>query len=67
MVDWWPKVRRGGLLAGHDVIDTIQSEPEGKASIFGVKSAVEHFALAVRRQSWDVAKQHGWPSFFIVK
>lgn len=67
MIDWWPKVRSGGLLAGHDMIDAIQHEPGGRSSIFGVKTAVEHFAIGVRRQVWNVAMQEGWPSFFIVK
>ncbi len=36
---WWPKVRSGGILAGHDYLDGII--PEGNC---GVKSAVDEFA-----------------------
>jgi hypothetical protein len=36
---WWPKVRSGGILAGHDYLDG--NFPEGN---FGVKTAVDEFA-----------------------
>jgi hypothetical protein len=39
---WYPKVRKGGLLAGHDYLDG--HIPEG---IFGVKSAVDEFVKAM--------------------
>jgi hypothetical protein len=36
---WWPKVRKGGVLCGHDYIDGYCWETH-----FGVKSAVDTFA-----------------------
>jgi len=36
---WWPKVRRGGLLAGHDYLNGVV-----EGSVFGVRAAVDKFA-----------------------
>jgi hypothetical protein len=38
---WWPKVKKGGLFAGHDYVDGKVNESE-----FGVKSAVDEFVKA---------------------
>ena len=59
LAEWYPKVRPGGVLAGHDYVDG--TYPEGE---FGVRSAVKAFAaghgLAVRRTyEWP------WPSWWI--
>jgi hypothetical protein len=58
LVDWWPKVRPGGIMAGHDYYDGII--PQG---IFGVKSAADRFGIAVNR--FVVVTEDG--SFWIVK
>lgn len=42
MIDWWPKVRPGGVMGGHDFADGIFRD-----GIFGVESAVRHFSAAV--------------------
>ena len=44
IMDWWPKLKPGGILAGHDYLDQINP-----AGIFGVKSAADRFAMAVNR------------------
>jgi len=36
---WWPKLREGGLMFGHDY-----GHPRDKRGIFGVKRAVDEFA-----------------------
>ena len=36
---WWPKIKSGGLLAGHDYVDVANEHGD-----FGVKSAVDEFA-----------------------
>ncbi len=56
---WWPKVRSGGILAGHDYLDGII--PEGN---FGVKSAVDEFA---RKRGLRICVSHepSFRSFFI--
>lgn len=58
---WWPKVRPGGILAGHDYLDGLL--PEGD---FGVKSAVDEFA---RQRGLRVRASHEpkFISFFIVR
>jgi hypothetical protein len=46
MIDYWPKIRPGGVLAGHD-FGTDGFTPHG---IFGVQSAVLRFSAAVNAQ-----------------
>lgn len=43
--DYWPKLAPGGVFAGHDYLDGVI--PEG---LFGVRSAIDRFAIAVNRQ-----------------
>lgn len=68
LCDWWPKLRAGGVLAGHDFLDG--ALPEG---LFGVRSAVDRFATAVNRQvfvtqGWpEVDSREEWASFFMAK
>jgi len=40
---WWPKIKRGGILSGHDYIDRTMILGDIK-SIIEVKSAVDYFA-----------------------
>ena len=42
LLTWAPKVRPGGLLAGHDYLDG-----ENAAGVFGVKSAVDEFRIFI--------------------
>src|SRR5262249_38187446 len=42
---WWPKIRPGGLFAGHDYFDGFVP----KGGLFGVQSAVDRFARKVGR------------------
>jgi hypothetical protein len=57
---WWPKVRSGGILAGHDDLDG--RPPEGD---FGVKSAVDAFGtretlpIFVAAEKWPTWYAHG--------
>ena len=56
---WFSKVRRGGILAGHDYV-------EGKfaAGAFGVKSAVDDF-IAAHRLRLFVTREPDWPSWYV--
>ena len=54
LVDWWPKLRPGGIMAGHDYLDGINV-----AGVFGVQTAVDRFAAAVDR---PVYMTNGYPS-----
>lgn len=61
---WWPRVRTGGLLAGHDYLNGLMSE--GYPADFGVKTAVDEFVAreglrlttttAEQAASWWVTK-----------
>ncbi|HEX7377224.1 MAG TPA: class I SAM-dependent methyltransferase [Pirellulales bacterium] len=58
---WYPKVRSGGLLAGHDFLDG--DLPQGK---FGVRRAILDFEreLGVRAA---VTTELDWPTWYFVK
>ncbi|MDA0682947.1 MAG: class I SAM-dependent methyltransferase [Bacteroidetes bacterium] len=58
---WWPKVKKGGLLAGHDYLDGVPGT--GK---YGVKTAVDEF---VRREGLDllVTEEKLYRSWLIFK
>ena len=75
---FWPKVARGGIMAGHDFRDTslpfngiadwsVQPDgsrhPEGKA----VKGAVLDFASAVGRQVTVTWEDPGYPTWLLRK
>ncbi len=63
---WWPKVKAGGLLAGHDYYDIREVAEDGVISVFEVKRAVDEFARETgailfattkdKRASWFVRK-----------
>ncbi|NOS67615.1 MAG: hypothetical protein HOO67_04605 [Candidatus Peribacteraceae bacterium] len=57
---WWPKVRPGGVIAGHDYLDG--QIPEGD---FGVKSAVDEF-MHKHNQPFSVIPVM-WPTWYAVK
>lgn len=61
---WYPKVKKGGLLCGHDFLDMPADQPGNVFGEFGVRSAVMDFAkdhnLKVQTTSHD-----GFPSWFI--
>jgi hypothetical protein len=52
MEAWWPKIRTGGVLSGHDWI----KDDLYFAGMFGVMNAVVEFALAHERQ---IVTTHG--------
>jgi hypothetical protein len=59
---WWPKIRPGGVLAGHDYVDG-----RFTAGDFGVKSAVDSYfgsrGIRVRSTFGDPP----WPSWFVIR
>ena len=57
---WYPKVKRGGILAGHDYLEGVHGNQE-----FGVKRAVDEFASA-NGLAVNVIPEE-WPSWWVVK
>jgi hypothetical protein len=58
---WYPKVKPGGVLAGHDYLDGML--PAGN---FGVKSAVRAFECETGLVAHGTLDPH-WPSWYVVK
>jgi predicted O-methyltransferase YrrM len=58
---WFPKIRPGGVLAGHDFLDG--KLPEGN---FGVHSAVREFERQMNLQAM-ATEEPRWPSWYILK
>lgn len=58
---WYPKVRAGGILAGHDFVDG--SLPEGR---FGVRKAVLEFEQQ-KGLRVAVTAENEWPSWYVIK
>lgn len=58
---WWPKVRTGGVFAGHDYLDG-----EFPFAVFGVKKAVDEFASRTG-QRVSVTREREWPSWYLIK
>lgn len=56
---WLPKVRRGGLLAGHDYVDGAR-----ESGLYGVKRAVDEFAASTGARL-VVSAEKDWPSWFL--
>jgi hypothetical protein len=56
---WYPKVRKGGVLSGHDYLDG-----EVPGGCFGVKSAVDE---CVHRNGLPliISTEKDWPSWFV--
>lgn len=57
---WWPKLKKGGMFAGHDYLDA--DLPQGK---YGVKSAVNEF-LKVYPHKLFVTPE-AWPTWYFIK
>jgi hypothetical protein len=58
---WYPKVRKGGLVAGHDFLNL----PDGGPITCHVKFAVEHF-MASRRLP-ILSTNEDWPTWYVFK
>jgi hypothetical protein len=59
---WWPKVKVGGVFAGHDYVDG--EFPEGD---FFWLSAMREVLPGLEGRTHRTAEQNQYPSFFIVK
>lgn len=57
---WFPKVRPGGVFAGHDYI------PDDAPEQWGVRRAVDEFAREMGLQVGVTAEEH-WPSWYAIR
>lgn len=55
---WYPKVRRYGILAGHDYLDGFYGDSE-----FGVRRAVARFSAQRAFRAWGTYRDTPWVSF----
>lgn len=59
---WAPKVKRGGIVSGHDYI-----EPKRSTKGFDVKAAVDAYLAAHQIEKWFVTVGDKYPSIFWVQ
>lgn len=62
LIKWFPKVKKGGLFSGHDYLDATNEN-----AIFGVKSAVNRFALENNLKVYSTQEPHDYKTWFIIK
>lgn len=63
LMDWWPKLKPGGVMAGHDYLTVIIPGD----TIFGVKAAADRFAVAVNRPLYVTLGDGDYASFYMIK
>jgi hypothetical protein len=59
---WFPKIKKGGLFAGHDYLDAVE-----KCGVFKVKTAVNEFAKENNLNLYSTKEPHKYKSWFIIK
>lgn len=57
---WWPKLKKGGVFAGHDYLNGMRKEGE-----FGVKKAVDEFIK--NKKSKLFVTNEDWPTWYLIK
>jgi hypothetical protein len=71
---WWPKLRVGGVIAGHDFmnVDEISSwkmQPDGSIDPYGraVRAAAEEFSRSVERQLVVCYRENSFNTYYFAK
>ena len=59
---WWPKLKKGGIFAGHDYIDG-----EYTVGNFGVKSSVNNFINSNKGIKLYTTEEETWKSWYFIK
>ncbi|MFA4952604.1 MAG: class I SAM-dependent methyltransferase [Candidatus Pacearchaeota archaeon] len=63
---WWPKLKKGGIFAGHDYVNGKLLEGE-----FGVKRAVDEFIKKEKQKLFvvnaKIRNDSKWPTWYLVK
>ena len=65
---WYPKVKPGGLLGGHDYLDLVTTDPAtGMETVFGVKRAVDEFVSRNPQLDFFTTTKDKLASWFVRK
>ena len=65
LVDWWPKMKKGGAFTGHDYIQTRKKMKNGQKITFGVLTAVDEFVAKNNITNFGILQPN--PSWAIIK
>lgn len=63
---WWPKIKRGGVLGGHDYCWMILEYPDREKVIFGVRKAVNEFVDSAGLQL-HISREPPYNNWFVLK
>jgi hypothetical protein len=63
---WYPKIKAGGYFMGHDYMDGVISGSPDMSTVFGVKKAVDEFALK-HNVTIGITKEKAFPSWYLRK
>eukprot|EP00727_Mastigamoeba_balamuthi_P006739 m51a1_g2686 putative amp-dependent synthetase and ligase (188) ;mRNA; f:752332-753018 len=75
MTIWWPKLKQGGVMAGHDYLNLDEldtnwkTQPNGTVDVLGraVRAAVEDFTRSIDRQPLVSYREVKWNSWYFAK
>ena len=63
---WFPKVRKGGVMSGHDYINFSTTFPSGEYT-YGVKQAVKEFCAEYGYKLAGLLDKRKFPSWYFIK
>lgn len=64
---WDPKVRKGGIVSGHDYMNLDHTDRQGVKTAYGVKRAVNEWVKKKKIKHLFILKKDKCPSWFYVK
>lgn len=63
---WFPKVRKGGVMSGHDYMNFVSRSPSGDY-VYGVKQAVKEFCKKYGYELDGLLDKNKFPSWYFIK
>lgn len=64
LIKWFPKLKKNGLFSGHDYLN---GNDGWYPTVFGVKQAVDEFALENNLKVYSTKEELPWKSWFLIK